>query len=82
MKYYDRYQQGEYHEVYQDLQRLGEHVFDDSILQDASSVALAMMQRVHYNLQEMLLPRLHQLGYQFRAGRFSPKACLQSTSLD
>jgi hypothetical protein len=68
MSYYDRYQRGEYREVYNELQQLGAHVFDDSMLQDASSVAHAMMQRVRYNLQEVLLPRLHQLGYQFGAG--------------
>lgn len=68
MKYYDRYQRGEYREVYQELQQLGAHVFHDSMVQEASSVAHAMMQRVRYNLQEVLLPRLHRLGYQFGAG--------------
>jgi len=66
--YYDRYQKGAYREVYQELQDLGATVFHDPIHSEAISVGRAMMQRIRYNLQELLLPRLQQLCYQFSAG--------------
>jgi hypothetical protein len=68
LSYYDRYQKGAYREVYQELQDLEAAVFLDPIYSDALAVAHAMMQRVRYNLQELLLPRLQHLGYQFGAG--------------
>lgn len=65
--WFDRYQQGFYQEVYNELVALGEAVFDEPIYQEASLVAHAMMKRVRQNL-EMLIPRLKVLGYQFVDG--------------
>ncbi len=65
--FYERYQQGFYQEVYDELLEMGEQVFEESVYQDASLVAHAMMERVRSNI-ERLVPRLRTLGYEFVDG--------------
>jgi hypothetical protein len=66
-RWLERYQQGFYQEVYDELVALQESVFDESIYQEAKLVAQMMMKQVRQNL-EMLIPRLKVLGYQFVDG--------------
>ncbi len=65
--FYERYQQGFYQEVYDELLETGEQVFEESVYQDASLVAHAMMERVRSNIK-ILVPRLRTLGYEFVDG--------------
>ncbi|HVF85424.1 MAG TPA: hypothetical protein VM821_05550 [Abditibacteriaceae bacterium] len=44
----------------------GEEVFEEPLLSDVRAVACETMRRVRHNI-ELLVPRLHQLGYQFGA---------------
>ncbi len=64
---YDRYQQGFYQEVYDDLVHMHDHVFEEPTYTDALLVAREIMKRVRSNL-ELLIPRLHTLGFQFGKG--------------
>lgn len=66
--FYERYQQGFYQEVYDLLMAEGERVFEQALYEDALSVAREMMRRVRYNLEELLIPRLKQIGYRFGDG--------------
>ena len=63
----DRYQQGEYEEVWRDLMALGEQVRIEPLYADALAVARETMRRARYNI-ELLLPRLRAAGYQFGYG--------------
>jgi len=65
--YYERYQQGLYHEVYGELLILGERVFEEPIYEDALAVGRAMMRRVRSNLDQ-LIARLETMGYLFVDG--------------
>ncbi len=66
---YDRYQKGYHQEVYDELLAMHEGVFGEDIYEDALLVARAIMRRVRYNI-ELLIPRLHEIGYQFGKGGF------------
>jgi hypothetical protein len=64
---YYRYQQGLYQEVYDELLAMREQVFEDSTYEEALLVARTMMKRVRHNI-ELLIPRLHLMGYHFGEG--------------
>src|SRR5579859_4802104 len=66
--YFERYQQGQQQEVYDELLDLGEQVFEPDIYPDALAVAQIMMRRIRYNLEVVLIPRLKQVGYRFGDG--------------
>jgi hypothetical protein len=68
MKFSERYQEGFYQEVYDDLIAMGEHVFDEAFVEDARIVAALLMKRVRYNIEVVLIPRLQELGYHFGEG--------------
>jgi len=61
-----RYLNGQYVEVWNDLIALGDRVRDKSVLSDAQSVADETMRRARHNL-ETLIPRLAAIGYRFAA---------------
>lgn len=65
--FYERYQQGFYQEVYNDLLAMQEQILDQAVYPDAILVAKALMQRVRLNI-EKLVPRLNALGYMFVDG--------------
>jgi hypothetical protein len=65
--FYERYQQGFYQEVYDDLLAMQEQVFEETTYQDAVLVARAIMQRVRSNI-EVLIPRVKSLNYTFVDG--------------
>jgi len=66
-RWYNRYLQGFYQEVYDELLGMHEQVFEDNVYDEALSVARAIMQRVRHNI-ELLIPRLEAMGYDFGAG--------------
>jgi hypothetical protein len=66
---YDRYLEGFYQEVYDELLAKQEQVFEGHTYEDAQLVAREIMKRVRYNV-ELLIPRLFDLGYQFGKGFF------------
>lgn len=66
-RWLERYQQGFYREVYDELLAMQEQVFEQPVYQEAVLVARAMMRRVRSNI-ELLIPRLKALGYQFVDG--------------
>lgn len=65
--FYNRYQQGFYQEVYDELLAMGEQVFEPPIYEDALLVAKEIMRRVRKNI-ELIVPRLQFLGYHFGEG--------------
>lgn len=67
--WYDRYLQGAYQEVYDELLTMQEQVFDEPIYAEALAVAREMMRRVRHNI-EVLIPRLQEMDYDFGAGFF------------
>lgn len=62
--FFERYQGGEHERVWDELVRRGEEVFEEPLFSDARAVARETMRRVRHNI-ELLVPRLHQLSYQF-----------------
>jgi hypothetical protein len=64
LHYFERYQEGSYREVWNELVQLGSAVFEDRLYPEAFAVARAMIQRVRTNI-ETLLERLGQLGFVF-----------------
>ena len=69
LNFYNRYQQGFYVEVYDDLLIMEEQLFDSNLYEDSLHIMQEMMKRVRSNI-ELLIPRLHSLGYIFRKGGF------------
>lgn len=63
----DRYQQGECKQVWDELDTQGAAVSAEPLLTETLAVAHESMRRVKHNL-DLLIPRLHQLGYQFGEG--------------
>jgi hypothetical protein len=59
-----RYHQGEYQQVWDELDALGAGVREDAVHPEATAVARETMQRVRHNI-EVVIPRLEVLGYQF-----------------
>ncbi|GHO99583.1 hypothetical protein KSF_096310 [Reticulibacter mediterranei] len=68
--WFERYQQGFYQEVYDELLGMQEQVFEKPVYQEALLVARAMMSRIRHNL-ELLFPRLKTLGYELVDGDWS-----------
>jgi hypothetical protein len=66
-RWFERYQQGFYQEVYDELLVMQEQVFEEPVYREAVLVVRAMMSRVRSNI-EILIPRLKTLGYQFVDG--------------
>jgi hypothetical protein len=66
---YDRYLEGFYQQVYDALQAEQDQVFVEQNYENALPVSREIMKRVRYNI-ELLIPRLHDLGYQFGQGFF------------
>ncbi|HEX6289666.1 MAG TPA: hypothetical protein VFZ66_10775 [Herpetosiphonaceae bacterium] len=73
----DRYQHGEYLEVWDELQGYGPHVRHEPLWTDAIGVAAVTMQRVKNNL-DRLVEHLTAMGYQFK----HPQAILLPPSPD
>lgn len=67
--FYTRYQQGHEQEVYAELLAMQAHIYDPAIFADALLVMQEIMRRVRSNV-EILLSRLHTLGFLFRKGGF------------
>lgn len=66
-QFYERYLNGFYQEVYDELLQAQEQVFDEPLYEDALLVGRAMMKRVRYNL-ERVIARLRTLDYRFGEG--------------
>jgi hypothetical protein len=64
MNYLERYRNGEYAQVWNDLQSLGSGVHREPYATQAQAVATETMRRVRRNC-ERLISRLHTLGYVF-----------------
>lgn len=61
----DRYRQGEHEQVWAELEALGADVRTEPLLMnEGCAVAYETMRRVRHNL-DLLIPRLHHIGYQF-----------------
>lgn len=58
----ERYEAGEYEQVWDELMALGGRVRDDWVYAEALSVARATMRRARHNI-ETLIPRLEAVGY-------------------
>lgn len=67
MNYLERYQNGEYEQVWKELQDLGAGVRNEPYFTQAQEVAAETMRRVRRNC-ERIISRLHSFGYVF--GRF------------
>lgn len=64
MNYLERYRNGEYEQVWRELQDLGANVRDEPYFTQAQEVAAETMQRVRRNC-ERIISRLQGLGYIF-----------------
>ena len=64
MNYLERYRNGEYEQVWSDLQALGAAVREEPHYSEAHAVAAETMRRVRWNC-ELLVSRLRALGYVF-----------------
>jgi hypothetical protein len=64
MNYLERYQNGEYEQVWKELQDLGASIRDEPHYTQAKSVATETMRRVRRNC-ERIIARLQSLGYVF-----------------
>jgi hypothetical protein len=62
--YLERYQQGEYVQVWKELVAAGDAVRQEPLLSDARAVANETMRRAKHNV-DLLFVRLRQLGYDF-----------------
>jgi hypothetical protein len=62
--YYERYINGEYEQVWNELIALGDRVREEPVYSDARAVATETMQRAKRNI-EKLYARLQNLGYEF-----------------
>jgi hypothetical protein len=63
-RFLDRYRQGEYQQVWDELLAQGKAIRREPLFTDASAVAHETMRRVRQNI-EVLIPRLRTLGYHF-----------------
>ena len=69
--YYERYINGEYEQVWNELIALGDKVREEPVYSDARKVALETMQRAKRNI-EKLYERLQKLGYEFEIEKSKP----------
>ncbi len=65
----EQYQKGFHQEVYDELLAMQEQINDPHLYEEALSITRAIMRRVRSNI-ELLIPRLHTMGYLFRKGGF------------
>jgi hypothetical protein len=61
----DRYLAGQHEVVWQELQAYGGEVMTQPLFEDAWAVARETMRRIRYNLFDLAVPRLRNLGYNF-----------------
>lgn len=66
--YLERYFRGEYTQVWDELLALGSGVREERLFLDAWAVARETMRRVCSNLDDILIPRLSEIGYEFGYG--------------
>ena len=66
--FYDRYQAGDHQQVWLELLALGGAVRQEPVYSDATAVARETMRRARENI-EILIRRLHDIGYKFKSGR-------------
>jgi hypothetical protein len=66
--YVERYFRGEYTRVWDELLALGSRVREERLFLDAWAVARETMRRVCSNLDDILIPRLSEIGYEFGYG--------------
>ncbi len=71
--YRERYLRGEYAQVWDELIALGSYVREKAIYPDAWAVARETMHRVRFNVDDILIPRLSEIGYEFGYGWLEPK---------
>ena len=64
MSFYDRYNDGETHGVYSDIERLGEEAFSPSYYPEVEKVLIETFQRVRFNL-EIIYKELKNIDYVF-----------------
>jgi hypothetical protein len=67
----ERYERGEYEQVWEELLALGAAVREEPLYADALAVARETMRRARHNI-EVLIPRLVRVGYQFGYGWVQP----------
>jgi hypothetical protein len=79
--FYQRYQAGNYQEVYDGLLAMQEQVFAENYYTDALLVAREIMRRVRYNV-ELLLARLRDRGYHFGEGFFEDMSPEESLAVE
>lgn len=72
MTYLERYLNGDYEQVWQELIALGDQVRQDPIYSDALAVARETMNRARRNV-EIIYTRLKSIGYEFEAERNIPR---------
>jgi hypothetical protein len=68
--YLERYQSGEYKQVWDDLILLDKAVLEPDVYEDAATVARETMKRVRHNV-ELLYERLIELKYKFEAPEYA-----------
>jgi hypothetical protein len=78
-RYLERYLQGEYQGVYDEILALGEAPLEPSVHADVQAVMNEIMNRVRYNLEHILLPNLHEIGYRFGDGMLDNPDNLSAT---
>lgn len=66
---YERYQEGFYQEVYDELLAMQENIYETAIYEEALLIMKEIMRRVRFNT-ELIIPRLHKMGYLFLKGGF------------
>ena len=64
MKFLERYLQGEYLDVWEELSELEENVYTIMVKEEMQQIVAEMMQRVRFNI-EMLITKLPEIGYTF-----------------
>jgi len=77
--YLDRYLQGEHQRVYDELLALGEVSLEPSVHAEALAVMNEIMRRVRYNVEHILLPKLHAIDYRFGDGMLDEPDKLSDT---
>src|SRR5258708_36272179 len=65
--WFERYQQGFYQEVYDELLAMQERVWEPSVYEETLLVMRTLMRRARHNI-ELLISRLHEMGYLFGEG--------------
>ena len=77
--YLERYLQGKHQSVYDEILALGETPLEPSVHADVLAVMNEIMRRIQYNLEHILLPKLHEVGYRFGDGILDTPDSLSDT---